>query len=55
MNIAREQISLRRSTVVALQFAPGKNRSQIEALQKFFPRSGIKRHPIKSQVKNNVL
>ena len=42
MNIAREQISLRRSFVVALQFAPGTNKSQIEALQKFFPHSAIK-------------
>ncbi len=35
MNIARKQISLRRSPVVALQFAPELYRSQIEALQKF--------------------
>ena len=35
MNIARKQIFLRRSLVVALQFAPVGYRSQIEALQKF--------------------
>lgn len=39
MNVAHKQISLRRSIVVALQFAPGKNKSQIEALQKFLVRS----------------
>ena len=38
MNITRKQISLRRSFEVALQFAPGKNKSQIEALQKFLAR-----------------
>jgi len=35
VNIARQQISLRCSLEFALQFASGKNKSQIEALQKF--------------------
>ncbi len=39
MKVARKQISLRRFLEVALQFAPAGYRSQIEALQKFFPRS----------------
>ncbi len=38
MVIAREQISLRHSLELVLQFAPGTNKSQIEALQKFFSR-----------------
>ena len=42
MNITRKQISLRRSLELALQFAPGKNKSQIEALQKFLARFAIR-------------
>jgi len=40
--VARKQIFLRRSSELALQFAPGKKRSQIEALQKFLAHSMIK-------------
>ena len=53
MNIVREQISFppqrsadpplaERQSELTLQFAPGTNKSQIEALQKFFPHSAIK-------------
>ena len=41
MKIARQQIYLRRSPAVALQFAPGTNKSQIEALHKFLARSTL--------------
>jgi len=37
-----EQIFLKRSSELALQFAPGTNKSQIEVLQKFLLRWGGK-------------
>ncbi len=43
MNVAREQVSLRRSLELALRFALRTNKSQTEALQKLFPRSGDNR------------
>ena len=42
MKVAREQISLKHSLELVLQFAPGKKKLQIEVLQKFFPRFAIR-------------